>query len=355
MVPGRAGALADNGLHDVVSLINDQPQAAQVVEVTVDTAANDTLYSVTINTVDVEITSDASATKPEIADALADAINAEPLISGHVLAASDGVDQVDITSRTPGDGFTFSETDANLSSATPTANATADAVIMGRGVVQDSASSQFAQLADAGNMIAQAIVLTPVVVNSTDYTVAVITAEGVRFEETITSDGSATAQEIVEALEAALNAALPADSVIVTEDNVTLTLTSELAGRPFSAEYSESLLATTSSNAANALTDVNAALEGVALFDYAFEVPNEDTAEYPGSSVMSVLKRGRVNVATEAAVQVGDLVYIRVAADGALDAIGGWAQAAGSGLVRITKATWRKQLTAALAVLDFRA
>lgn len=72
-----------------------------------------------------------------------------------------------------------------------------------------------------------------VAVNGATYTAA-ITVDGTTYTQTITADGTATMQEIVEALAAALNGALPASTVAVTEDNVTLTLTAEVAGLGFS-------------------------------------------------------------------------------------------------------------------------
>jgi hypothetical protein len=74
--------------------------------------------------------------------------------------------------------------------------------------------------------------------NAVDYTVT-ITADGVELaSETITSGGSATMQEIVEALASALNGSLAASTVAVTEDNTKLILTAEVAGVGFSATAS---------------------------------------------------------------------------------------------------------------------
>lgn len=70
--------------------------------------------------------------------------------------------------------------------------------------------------------------ITPIVQNSHTYTV---TIDGI--EATYASDASATAQEIVEGIATAVNAAMPVDTVIASEDNVKVTLTSEVAGRLF--------------------------------------------------------------------------------------------------------------------------
>lgn len=90
--------------------------------------------------------------------------------------------------------------------------------------------------------------------NNSNYTVT-ISQDGAEIaSETYTSDGSATAQEIVEGLTALLEAALPASTVAVTEDNTKLILTAEVAGVPFSVVASSTgagVTATITANTAN--------------------------------------------------------------------------------------------------------
>lgn len=118
--PAAAGALLSTpGAEDIFSRTAGSP-SPKIAVVTVDTAVNATTYAYTFEGVVVSYLSDASATKPEIADGLAAAHNAALLADGKTamsiaIAESDGVDAVTITSRQLDYDFAISETDANLS------------------------------------------------------------------------------------------------------------------------------------------------------------------------------------------------------------------------------------------------
>lgn len=130
------GGLYDVGFSDLVSR-SPGANVAQVERITVDTAANSTAYTVTINGVPISFTSDANATKEEIRDGLVAAINAEGFVNSEVTASNGPTtDTLDVTADTAGTPFTLTESDANLSTSTITANVTGNPVPFGRGLAR---------------------------------------------------------------------------------------------------------------------------------------------------------------------------------------------------------------------------
>lgn len=112
----------------VMSAINDDPRAAQVVEFVVDTAA--TSGVITINGVSF---TGAGADEDAVAAALATAVNAEGLVNGVVVAES-ATDTVTVTARIGGVGFTYADGTATTATETQ-ANAAAAALKFGVPVV----------------------------------------------------------------------------------------------------------------------------------------------------------------------------------------------------------------------------
>lgn len=248
--PAVPGEIADVSPRTVLTYINDDPRAAQSDTITVATATNDKDYVVTINGIDITFTSDSTATVAEVADGLAAAIEAEPLVNGTVDAVSDGVDTVTLTAKVAGVGYTLSEDDAELSTASVAANAEAAAIPFGRCVITNGLSATNNKLAKA--------------VNDTDVT----------------------------------------DTA-----------------------------------------DLDSLAAGVTVRDETRELEvGSDTAEYPGGSAMGVLRKGQVYVKSEAALSdPSDGVFVRNAADGDLDELGGFSTATGTGLVQWSNARWVRQ------------
>jgi hypothetical protein len=340
-IPGRPGDAFDIALgKDDISLINANPQAAQVATVTI-TAVNTTLYTVTINGVSVTYTSDGSATQAEISAGLQAAILAEPAISGLVVAS--GTTTLIITSVSPGLPFTIA-VGANLSAAATTANAEAAAVPFGRAIIRDSANAQGGRLVAAGAFTASSVVLTPAAVNTTLYRI-VITVDGVPYQISYTSDGSATVQEIVEGLDAAIIAA-SVPNVASSEDNATLTIAS-VNGAAISVDYPAGLISAAVTQSAG-LAELFA---GVALRQDT-EEPQSGVAAYAPNSTMSVRRKGRVRVQTEEQCNPGEPVYVRVAASGANTTIGVFRKSQGAGAVLLPGANWYKSESASRAILQ---
>ena len=206
-IAGVPGAHADDGFADVMSYANDDPRAQQIDTITVTGATNDKTYTVTLNGVDVSYLSDATATIAEIADGLAAAIEAEPLVNGTVGAVSDGVSLVTITATTGGVGFTIAESDAELTLASVAANATAAPIPFGRCVIEDGLGAH-------GNKLCKLINGTDVA-NSAD-----LTAQGLGVS------GYDPTREIPEG---SLDAAYPGNSMVAVMHNCRVFVETEAA------------------------------------------------------------------------------------------------------------------------------
>lgn len=145
--PGQRVGTA--GSHKARSLTNSTGSTRQVDTVTVDTAANSTAYTFTINSIAVSITSGVGATKASIVAQLVDKVRSMPEFDELVAANPLGSDKVQLTAKVRGTGFTTADSDANLTSATVTANVAQISIPFGRAVVRISGSEMGAKLPDA--------------------------------------------------------------------------------------------------------------------------------------------------------------------------------------------------------------
>jgi hypothetical protein len=322
-LPGIVGMLVmASMLNELDTVINKSPQAKQVGEIVVDTAANDTDYTVTINGVDITITSDADGTKPEIAAALAAAINAEPLVRGQVEAESDGVDTVTLTGTFPGLAFTASDADANLTTTEEvTAAADAEAIPFGRLVCSTGYTDEGNKhgfLAKSSLLTAQVDSMVVTYAAGEIYSVGIdIDGETYWVHVAADTDTDTTGAAIV----AAINAIMPANTVLAayTAGSDTITLTAEVAGKAFetkrglkSGTIARLTLVHTTSGVA---TDVTKAAAGVSLHTYDEEIPAGETeASYPANAGLKVCRKGLIWVENSESPSVGDPVYVELAA-----------------------------------------
>lgn len=346
LTPGVAGQIADTGERDVVSLVNDNPRTAQVSTITVDTATNSATYTWTIDGVELTYTADSSTSAAEIVAGIVAAINADPIAGAKCTAAATSSTVVTLTARVGGVSFSVSDSDAKLTSATTTANDTADTIGFGLAVLSDDDGiGTQATACDSSLLSAAEIVVTPTAVNSATYNLH-IEFNGSVYGASYTADGSATVKEIVEGLAAAVNAAVPASTVLATEDDSVLTLTSEIVGATLKVYVGANLVAAPISG--DNLSDVFA---GITLLDHAR--PIED-AGYVGGSAMSVLRDGRVIVETEDDVSGKRDVYVRVASTGTLGALRG---SAATGCIKLDRSVCRfvERLSSTLAVVEVHA
>lgn len=342
---GFAGQAADSGTHtDVISLRNIATRTAQVSRLAVSTATNGATYSWTLLGIALSIVA-ASGTGSVIATAIAAAINDDP-VTGAQLIASASSTNVDITARNAGMSFTLSTSDAKLTATTQTANASDATIPYGRAVAGGGDGK--CSLMSASLFEARAFTFTPTVGNNTAYEM-IIVHKGLVYRVSITSDGSATAQEVVEAVVTRVNAAMPANTVIATEDNSVVVLTAENEG--------ETIYATAPADVGTWETDgdtVENLFRGVALIDAT--LPNDDGG-YAAGKVVGVMRAGRVYVSPEDTPTVSSDVYVRVAANGTLDKLGGFRATADSGCVALprTMARWVEVTADGLAVLQVAA
>lgn len=137
--------------------INDSANAAQVVDVSIDTVANTTEYQFELDGVPIAFTSDAAATDAEIQAGLIAAVAAAALAFGpnsapaRVTATAVGTDTVRITETNPELGqISVTETDANLSLATVTAHAEDEPLNGGQLVVAGAGGDRSIRLPSTG-------------------------------------------------------------------------------------------------------------------------------------------------------------------------------------------------------------
>lgn len=346
----------------VVSATNKNPQAKQIDTITIDTATDTEDYSYTVDGIEVKVTA-ASAVAADIAQLLVEKHFATALVSGRVAAARNG-DDVVLTSRVgglPDFDIVLVDNVAKMTLVATQATATADEVDFGRLVIMDgqndsSGAEILGKLAKATSMTARAVTLTPTATNLGEYVVTV-EIDGARFLATFTADGSATAAEIVNAILASLNDQLPAESVLAANVADALVLTAELAGKDFifgtGYDVAASAWAVTADNALTADTDINTLSLGVSMLDHSNEKPrptvpgqiggSQFNAKYAANKPMSINEDGRTYVVPEGTVVARRTpVFVRLVADGALDKLGGFAAAAGTGLALLRNAKWHK-------------
>jgi phosphoribosylcarboxyaminoimidazole (NCAIR) mutase len=311
--------------------LNSAPQAAQVSTVTVTGATNAKLYTITINGVNVSFTSDASATTTEIATGLALAVNAEPLVRGQVRATS-AVAVVTLTGVTPGEAFTLAESDAELTIATTTTADTADPIPFGRVVIDDgqntSETERLVALADTTQFAAQVITLTPTYVASA---VIKISVYEIRGEERILT-GSAVFTSVtdldatIDGLVAALNTALPANTVLVAANLATataMTFTAEVLGAEWDIEVTHEgggasvpALVVTYTTGPSIATSLHRAFQGVSLFSASSEAAlvTSNEGQYNANEGVNYAMRGVVWVESSQTPAAGGTVYVELTA-----------------------------------------
>jgi hypothetical protein len=351
--------------NDKLSFTNDDPRAVQVDTVTIDTATDTEVYSVVINGIDIPFTA-ASAVAADIATGLAAAVNASGLVNGTVVATTSTADLI-LTAQIGGVGFTTEEGSnaAKMSLVNTTANATAAAVEFGRAVVSDglsSGSNKLAKLASSANMTAQvqSLALTydatvDALVGVTVYDPATGLTQTYNVEHTMATDADTS----VIALAGLLNAVLPANTVVVGHTVAdTLDFTAEIAGVSFELSYGFGTGADTGAWAHTMDTlgsDINRDIVGVTLRDLTemTSLVDGESANYPGGSAMGAMRNGRMFVEVESDLtNLSNGVFVRLSASGSLDKLGGFAPAAGTGLVKWEGAKWVRQAGSGLAILE---
>lgn len=363
-VGGVAGDLADSGFTDKLSFVNDDPRTPQVDTITIDTATSGEDYSITIDGVEITITA-ATSTDTAVAQQLVDAVNAKQLVNGRVVATRSGANAI-LTARVGGEGFTTAEGDnaAKMTLVNTTADDDADLIPFGRAIVEDglsASSNKLAKLCSAANMTAQvqSLALTydatvSALVGVTVYDPATGQVATYEVEHTMATDADAS----VIALAGLLNAVLPANTVVVGHTVAdTLDFTAEVAGIGFELSYGFGTGRDTGAWVHTMDTqgdDINTSIVGITIRDHTQEVEiDAEEAQYNANEAMSALRKGRMYVDIEAALtSVNDPVFVRLAANGSLNELGGFAPAAGAGLYRWDRARWVRAVSSTLAIIE---
>lgn len=327
----KIGQRATSSLLDYLgTLINSAPQAYEVRTFTITGATNAKEYTVTINGIDVSYTSDASATVAEIADGLAAAIDVEPLVRGQISAASDAVDTVTLTALQPGIAFTLTEADAQITTASVTSAASADSIPFGRLLIStgyqsdaaatetDGEANELGALPLTGNFAAQVDTWTTTYVASVTYYVS-ITIDGVTYMATALADTNTS--DTVDAIAAAVNAVMPANTVIAAGATTFVSFTAEVPGAEFAlgagvGDEGATFPAVTLTSTKGLATSLAIAAAGVSL--YATDEENTtiegDDPVYPANAGVRILRSGLVVVESAEAPTKGDDVYVETAA-----------------------------------------
>jgi phage tail sheath gpL-like len=318
------GAIVVSGLNgnpETITAINKAGQVAQVGTITVDTAADSTVYTWTINGVVQTYTSGTGASTTTVAAGIAAVINADPLVRGQV-SASAAVAVVTLTSTYAGVGFTASDSDSRLTTVqASTANANAAEVAFGRAVISQGFSSseanRYAALPVTTNLAAQVSTVTITYAASEIYVVG-ITIAGQRYsvEVTATVDDATTAA----AINTAINAMMPANTVIGTVATNVVTLTAEILGQPFVVDLGLKTGTTARAVLANTVTantDLAKILLGVTAIDESQAYTTSYTAAYAANAAMRILRKGQIAVSSTQAISENDAVYVETSGSSA--------------------------------------
>lgn len=322
----------------------------QITTVEVTGVTSEAVHSLDITyngaTVRVNFTADGSATTAEVAAGLEAALDDEPELGG-LFAASVSSSTITLTGRVPGQSWVASQAGSLVATITDTQSAAnATQIPFGRGVVQRESYPREALLPSTANDTLLVIHATPTAGNAAIYSISVSfnlgDGNGPRtVVGNYTADGSATAQEIVEALKAQLNGALPANSIDVDEDDAKLILTSEVPNLRFAVTASVSTGVTAwTVSVATALVPLR--FLGVTLQSHTLIQDANGVAAYQGGDPMSIAQEGHVAVELDANItpSVGDPVWCRASASGS-EVLGAFRDAQdGADCIFIPNAQW---------------
>jgi hypothetical protein len=344
-MPGQLVGI-NNASHDIGSYINDLGSAKQIHDVTI-TAADSTAYLFTINGIPVTYTSDASATVAEIRDGLIEAGRATLALQDVVVFQPFG-SLLRIIAATAGTGFTYADSDSNLSGSATVANVAQTPIKFGRAVVKRTGSGttdQSVRLPFAPTAQVTTVTVTAAT-NSKVYSFIILTG-GYSYQIDYTSDGSATTAEISAGLTARVNALnIPITAADTTDE---FTLTADVPGTPFTVAEVDSEL-----TVAETTANVPLLFVGVAARHHNV-VSTTDAAEGQVAPLkaFSVIESGHVYVEVEEAVAWGDDAYFRHTATGT-EEVGTWRNDAdGTDCEQVIGAKFRSSTSGAgIAVLE---
>ena len=325
---GQFGSLMNSsGPTDNITVLNAAGQGKQTTEYTLSGAFTVGIDFTIILAIpdlgvilqDVTYTTDGTeASLDEVATGLANQINLIPAIAAAVIATGSGSSKLLLTGRNS--GFAFGATSAGGNTGTPApttvAAASAASIRPGRAIafVASTGISMVGGVPSPSLYAAQ--VDTGVITNDASKIVHwSIELNGVKYAGTATS--GATATLTADALEAAINTVMPADTVLASSPGADIVLTAEVAGYGFESFYyfedSTGLIANTSTRGIG--TDAVASLLGVAEFvsDIVAQAPGDSEAFYEANRPMAGIRGGSIWIDNSASPLFGDAVYLELA------------------------------------------
>lgn len=320
-VPGMVADVSQDSEHDV--LINSDPQADELYTLVIDTATDDEDYGVNLtdpSLVSITIDSGTGSTTTTVAAAIAAAWNAAPQARGIAVAVA-VTTTVTFTAVYPGVAFVMEE-DENAGKMTLTNTtdaAEADTVPFGRAMIsvayQADEADQLGILAKSSSLVAQVDTFT-VIFEATEVYLIDITIEGQAYKVHVpaNTNSDTTATDI----RTAVNAIMPANSVIASGATDQVILTSELAGKGFVTDYGTQLSPDVNlvkdSSTNGVTTDFDQAFAGISTFSADTQQLAIDTesAEYAANAGVDVLQRGKIWVENTESISLGDAVYVEL-------------------------------------------
>ena len=351
-------------LDERVSVVNSLPQTKCTATVVIATASNDETYGVSItdhngNVVAATYDADSSTGKDEIADGLADALNELPHTGYDI--ESDGVDTITLTATQAGDDYDFSisETD-NAAKMTTTVTGATDAgdVAIGVGVLftsQGDDGEYLGATVEDDHLTKQVDTITVDYAAKEEYTVTIeVDGESYSIGPIVADTDDSTTQA---AIVTAINAMMPANTVLAAGSSPDITLTAEVAGKAF--KTSVGLASGTIARLALVHTtapitaDINKVFLGVSENAYDVEIPQGSTdGKYPAGTGVRVLKKGKIVVSAHTeTIAVGDPVYIETASGSTK---GHFYKASGATRILLpsTRAKWAEASANGLVLLE---
>lgn len=313
---------------------NAYPQAKQVTTVTLTDGGDDDDVIITINGVNVSLATGTGFSLAAIGALFAQAINAEPLVRGSVIATFDTA-TLTLTGIVPGEAFTVSiasDPDSWLSAVTAVVVADeADPIPVGRVVVSQGYDSGEPEERVA---LPLAALFTPQVatlafgafVTAQVNTIVVYEVRGnERIQIAYVSEAAATDRDTtVDTLIALLEAQFPANSVAATADAGTATaivFTAEKPGLEFAIDYlaghegaSLQSLTLTNTTGPSTSTSLARSLAGVSMGMSDEEaVDTAGDPVWPANAGVRVAREGKLFVANAETPAMNGVVWVETA------------------------------------------
>jgi hypothetical protein len=305
--------------------INAYPQAVEITTVTVADPGDSIDVLIVINGVTVTTNTATGLDAAGVATAIAEAINAEPLVRGQVVASA-STTTLTLTGLQAGVAFSVVATGPGLSAVTETQAAASAAVIeFGRAVCRIGQQNTDELVAKAQTALFVAQVFTGsltfingAVVRGQLYEVVGTERRLVAQSAPVTS--ATDVATVTTALVAAMNLAAPPSTVLFSGTS-TIIGTSEVLGREWAFQFvyesggSQPVFTVANTVGPNVTTSFHRSFGGIAHRDQAVGATTVGgvEAQYPPNSCVTYVKHGTVAVESAQAIVAGDEVYVELA------------------------------------------